>query len=168
MSDIFATNESDIAIIGLSCRFPGAENVEQFWQMLRDGVEAISFFSDEEVLAAGVDENLLERANYVKAGAVLHEIEQFDAAFFGYSPRDAALMDPQHRLFLEEAWKAIEHAGYDVSAFAGSIGVFAGVSMSSYLLNNLAPQRELLQSVNGYQVMIGNDKDFLPRGCLIS
>ena len=111
MSDIFAVNESDIAIIGLSCRFPGAKNVEQFWQMLRDGVEAVSFFSDEELLAAGVDEKLLERSNYVKAGAVLDDIEQFDAAFFGYSPREAALMDPQHRLFLQEAWKAVEHAG---------------------------------------------------------
>jgi len=162
MNDIFSTNESDIAIIGLSCRFPGAENGEQFWNMLRDGVEAISFFSDDEVAAAGVDEQLLKQPNYVKAGGVLNEIEQFDAAFFGYSPREAALMDPQHRLFLEEAWKAVEHAGYNVSLFGGSIGVFAGVSMSSYLLNNLAPNRELLQSVNGYQVMIGNDKDFLP------
>ena len=161
MNDKFLINKSDIAIIGMSCRFPGAEDYDAFWQNLRDGVESISFFSDEEVLAAGVDPALVSHPDYVKAGGVLSDIDHFDASFFAYSPREAALMDPQHRLFLEEAWKALEDAGYDPST-SGSIGVFAGGSMSSYLLNNLAPNRQLLKSVNGYQVMIGNDKDFLP------
>src|ERR687885_1734327 len=98
----------DIAIIGLTGRFPGARNVDQFWQNLRDGVESISFFSDEELAAAGVDTELLRSPNYVKARPVLDDVDLFDANFFGYSPREAEFMDPQHRLFLESSWEALE------------------------------------------------------------
>jgi acyl transferase domain-containing protein len=151
----------DIAIIGMAGRFPGARNVEEFWQNLRDGVESISFFSDEELLARGVEPALLQDANYVKAGAVIEDAELFDASFFNFTPREAEMMDPQHRLFLEHAWQALEQAGYEAEKYAGRIGVFAGESVNSYLLHNLLPQRELIESVGVFQTLIGNDRDHL-------
>src|SRR5689334_3871400 len=107
-------NESlDLAIVGLAGRWPGAHNPGQFWTNLCNGVEAVTFFSDEELLAAGVDPKLLQAPNYVKAGSVLDGVDLFDAAFFSYSPREAEIMDPQQRLFLECAWEALEDAGYN-------------------------------------------------------
>jgi acyl transferase domain-containing protein/acyl carrier protein len=151
----------DIAVIGLAGRFPGAASVEQFWQNLIDGVEAITFFSDEELLAAGVDESALSDASSVKAGAILEDIELFDASFFGFTAREAEMMDPQHRLFLEQSWAALENAGYDASKYAGRIGVYAGESVNSYLLHNLLSQRELIESVGYFQTLLGNDRDHL-------
>src|SRR4029079_11652644 len=92
---------SDIAIIGMAGRFPGARDLTQFWRNLCDGVESVSFFTDEELIAEGADPDLLRQPNCVKARAVLDDAESFDAAFFGYTPREAEIMDPQHRLFLE-------------------------------------------------------------------
>jgi amino acid adenylation domain-containing protein len=152
----------DIAIIGMSCRFPGATNIKEFWQNLRNGVESISAFSDEELLVAGVELGVLSKPNYVKNRAVLPDIELFDAAFFGFSPKEAKTIDPQHRLFLEIAWEALESAGYNPKAFASKIGTYAGVGMNTYLLNNLYYNRDILDCVGEYQLMIGNDKDFLP------
>src|ERR1022692_235387 len=123
---------SDIAIIGMSGRFPGASNIKQFWQNLRDGVESISFFTEDALLEAGVERSELHQPNYVKARPILPDIGLFDAAFFGYSPRDAELMDPQHRLLLESAWEALEDAGYDSLRYDGSIGVYAGSNLSFY------------------------------------
>ncbi len=151
----------DIAIIGMSGRFPGARNVEEFWQNLRGGVESITFFSDEELLQRGVEAALLSDASYVKAGAVIEDAELFDASFFNFTPREAEMMDPQHRLFLEHAWQALETAGYEAEKYAGRIGVFAGESVNSYLLHNLLPQRELIESVGVFQTLIGNDRDHL-------
>ena len=91
----------DIAIIGLSCRFPGAATAEEYWKNLCDGVESVTFFADEELLAAGVDPTLVANPSYVRAAPILRDVEMFDAAFFGYSPKDATMMDPQQRLFLE-------------------------------------------------------------------
>lgn len=153
--------DSDIAIIGISCRFPGAEGTNAFWQNLRDGVESISFFSDQELASAGIDPALRRHPNYVKASGVLSDIDLFDAFFFGYSPSEAAMMDPQHRLFLEYAWQAIENAGYDPETYKGLIGVYAGASMNTYLYNNLQSNRGLLEAGGGYHVMIASDKDFL-------
>ncbi|MEK6283067.1 MAG: type I polyketide synthase [Acidobacteriota bacterium] len=153
-------SESEIAIIGMAGRFPQAKNTEQFWQNLRDGLEAISPLTDEEVLAAGVDPSLLDDPRLVKASAALDEIELFDAAFFGINPREAEIMDPQHRFFLECAWEALENAGYDAERYRGVIGVFAGVSMSTYLLN-LYSNRDLLKRVTAFQIMLGNEKDYL-------
>jgi amino acid adenylation domain-containing protein len=152
---------SEIAMIGMAGRFPGASSIEQFWQNLRDGVEAVSFFSDDELLAAGVDPAMLNHPNYVKAGVLLENIEQFDASFFGYSPREAEIMDPQHRLFLECAWEALERAGYDSEKYDGAIGVFAGAGASSYFYN-LMSHPEIIEAVGGIQLAIGNDKDHLP------
>jgi acyl carrier protein len=110
--------DTAIAIVGMNGRFPGADNVANFWQNLRDGVESIRFFSDEELAAAGVEPELLSNHNYVKARAVLDNIGLFDATFFSYNPREAAIMDPQHRIFLECAWQALENAGYDAESIS--------------------------------------------------
>src|ERR1044071_3411453 len=114
----------EIAIIGMAGRFPGARNVEEFWQNLRDGVESVTFFTDEELLSSGVDPGLLLNPNYVKASPVLEGADLFDAEFFGYSPREAEMIDPQHRVFLECAWEALENAGYNPEAYKGLIGVY--------------------------------------------
>jgi phthiocerol/phenolphthiocerol synthesis type-I polyketide synthase E len=151
----------NIAIIGMSCRFPGARNVESFWDNLRRGVESVSFFSDEELLAAGVDPMELLSPGYVKAAAILGDAEQFDAHFFGYSPRDAELLDPQQRIFLEVAWEALENAGYQPDNCGASVGVYAGVGINTYLLNNIFANPKLAESLNPYQLVILNDKDFL-------
>jgi acyl transferase domain-containing protein/acyl carrier protein len=149
-----------VAIIGMSGRFPGAKNVDQLWQNLCNGVESISFFSDRELVASGVDPASLNDPQYVKAGAVLQDIEMFDASFFGFSPREAEIIDPQQRLFLECAWEALENAGYDPKTDKNLIGVYAGGNLSTYLLNNLASHPELIKALES-QITIANDKDFI-------
>jgi len=150
-----------IAIIGMAGRFPGAPDVDALWRILRDGVEAITRFSDEELAAAGVSPELLANPRYVRACGVLEDVEMFDAEFFGITPRDAEVMDPQQRLFLECAWQACENAGYDPHAFPGRIGVFAGAASTSYFAFHLLPRPEILAEVGGLQVKMLNDKDFL-------
>jgi acyl transferase domain-containing protein len=152
---------SEVAVVGMAGHFPGAANLDEFWRNLRDGVESVTDFSDEDALASGVSRETLAAGRYVNAAPVLDGIELFDASFFGYTPREAEIMDPQHRLFLECAWQALENAGYDSERCRGEIGVFAGVSMSSYLMNIYA-NRKLLGLVSRFQIMIGNDKDHLP------
>ncbi|PZD73142.1 6-deoxyerythronolide-B synthase EryA2, modules 3and 4 [Acaryochloris thomasi RCC1774] len=163
---------TEIAVVGLSCRFPGAENQEQFWQNLCDGVESITFFTDEEILASGVDPQLLQRSDYVKASPILGEIETFDANFFSYTPKEAELIDPQQRLLLECAWESLEDAGYDPWCYDGSIALYAGASMNTFLLNNVYPNRHRLDnhdpmqmlnlsSMGGFQMTVANDKDYL-------
>ena len=154
-------SDSDIGVIGLACRFPGASSVEMFWQNLCAGIESIDFFSDAELLAAGVDPVLLANSNYVKAGTVLPDIEKFDAAFFGFTPREAETMDPQQRLFLECAQEVLEHAGYNPDTYRGAIGVFAGAGISSYLLYNIYPNGKLAKALGDYHLVLANDKDFL-------
>ena len=150
-----------IAIIGMAGRFPKARNIDELWQNLCHGVEGISFFTDEELEVAGV-EFPKGNPNYVKARGVLDAADCFDAAFFGMTPREAEVTDPQHRLFLECAWEALEHAGCDPAKFDGAIGVFAGMSMNAYLAHNLLTHPELVAQLNEHQLMLGNDKDFLP------
>jgi acyl transferase domain-containing protein len=150
-----------VAIIGMTGRFPGAKDIDQFWMNLRNGVESIQFFSDEELLASGVDHTLLTHPNYVRANAPLDDIDLFDASFFGYTPREAQLMDPQQRLFLECAWEALEETGYNTGRNEQMIGVFAGVGINTYLLANIYPQRDLMEEAGDFQVMLLNDKDFL-------
>lgn len=151
----------DIAIIGLSCRLPGAATAEEFWNNLCDGVESITFFSDQELVEAGVDPALVDNPNYVKAAPVLRDVEMFDAAFFGYSPKDVALMDPQQRLFLEVCWEAFENAGYDPASYPGKVGVLssAGGIVSSYLVAKLHHPDFPGQTASTSH--INNDKDFL-------
>ena len=117
-------NSAGVAIVGIACRFPGAADRSAFWQNLCDGVESISALSEEELLSAGVPAELLRDPSYVKAAALLPDIDQFDAAFFEYSPEEARLMDPQQRLLLEVAWESFEDAGERVGDPARPIGVF--------------------------------------------
>ncbi|HJT56494.1 MAG TPA: beta-ketoacyl synthase N-terminal-like domain-containing protein [Ktedonobacteraceae bacterium] len=154
------TAEQDVAIIGMAGRFPGARSIDQFWHNLQDGKESITFFSEEEALAAGADPNLVKHPHYVKVYGVLDDIELFAAEFFGFSPREAQTLDPQQRFFLECAWEALENAGYDAETYKGHIGVFAGASMSGYLRRILA-NREIANAVGGNQIMLGNDKDYI-------
>jgi acyl transferase domain-containing protein/thioesterase domain-containing protein len=154
--------ESAIAIIGMAGRFPGARNIGEFWRNLRDGVESIRQLSDAELIAAGVSAEELANPDYVKAAAILDDVEMFDASFFGLSPKDAAIMDPQHRHFLECAWEALEHAGHAAESFPGSIGVYAGSGMSSYLIHNLLTNQKLVESAGLFLLkQTGNDKDVL-------
>jgi len=150
-----------IAIIGMAGRFPGAKSIDEFWQNLWNGVESIAFFSDEELRASGIDPVLLGDPNYVKAYGVLEGVELFDASLFGLRPREAEIMDPQHRLFLECAWEALESAGYDSARYDGAIGVYAGVGVDTYALVNLLPNPDLLQSVGALQTSIRNRTDHL-------
>ncbi len=151
-----------IAIVGMAIRFPGANSPEQFWQNLEQGVESISFFSEGDIVAAGIDPELVQNPRYVKARSILENVEQFDAKFFGFTPREAAITDPQHRIMLECAWESLENAGYDSETYPGRIGVYAGMGLSSYSLFNLYPNRDLIESVGVFQTLISNDKDFLP------
>ena len=151
---------TDIALVGMAGRFPGAKNLDEFWQNLLEGVNSITFFSDAELEAANIDPDLLKNPLYVKAGAVLENIELFDASFFGYTRREAEIMDPQHRLFLECAWEAIEHAGYDCETYEGRIGVFSGASLNGYLLN-VYSHPEIVKSTSDLQILIGNKTDHL-------
>jgi amino acid adenylation domain-containing protein len=149
-----------IAVVGRSGRFPGAAGVEELWRRLRAGEECISRLGDEELRRQGVPEPELTDPRYVKAAGVLAAADEFDAAFFGFSPREAELMDPQHRVFLECAWEALEDAGYDSLRYRGRIGVYAGVGINSYLHHaGILGMRELSER---YQAFIANDKDFVP------
>ncbi|HEY3578901.1 MAG TPA: type I polyketide synthase [Pyrinomonadaceae bacterium] len=153
----FAT-DSDIAIIGMAGRFPKAPDLDAFWRNLREGVESIEALTDEELLSSGVDAALLKNPNYVKASSSLENYDLFDPAFFGMTPREAEIIDPQHRLLLECAWEALESAGYDASRYPGAIGVFAGASISTYL-SNLLSNPALLGNVTTFQLLMANDKD---------
>jgi len=154
---------ADVAIVGMSGRFPGARDPDELWRNLRDGVESIRPLSDAELRAAGVDEEWLRDPNYVKAAGTIDGIDLFDAGFFGLSPKDAAIMDPQHRIFLECAVEALDHAGIAPKRFAGQIGVFAGCGMNAYFMHNVLPNPGLLRSVGLFLLRhTGNDRDFLP------
>jgi len=150
----------DIAIVGMSGRFPGAHDVAELWANIRAGASGITRFGDAELRAAGVPERLLADPGYVKAGAVLDGIDLFDASFFGVGPKEAQILDPQHRLFLEHSWQALEDAGCDPSRLDGTVGVFGGSAWSSYLSNNVAPSG--VGAVMGeLAVGLANDKDSL-------
>jgi acyl transferase domain-containing protein len=149
-----------IAIIGMSGRFPGAKDLDAFWHILSNGIESIRPFTREELIASHVDPVVLEHRNYVNMGAPFEDSDKFDAAFFGYLPKQAERMDPQHRVLLELAWSAIEHAGYDPDRYPGLIGVFSGIARNSYLTSNLASHEHLKNTVGEYDMMIGNERDF--------
>lgn len=152
---------SDVAVIGMACRVPGANSTGQFWENLKAGRESTVFLSDEELQSAGVPLSLRSDPQYVKVAAPLLEgVDGFDAAFFGFTAREAQLLDPQQRIFLEVAWEALESAGYDPHSYRGSAGVYAGVGQSSYLLRLLADE-ELIESLGGHSGLLGVDKDFL-------
>jgi acyl transferase domain-containing protein/acyl carrier protein len=150
----------EIAVIGLSGRFPGARDVQQYWRNIRDGVESITHFTDRELEALGVAPQWLTDPDYVKSGTVLDEFDTFDAFFFGYAPGEAESIDPQQRIFLETAWLALESAGYDPETYDGPIGVFGGCNRSDYL-SGIPADLDLGDSAGAYERMIGNEKDYL-------
>jgi acyl transferase domain-containing protein/acyl carrier protein len=149
-----------IAIIGMAGRFPGAKTIEQFWENISNARESITFFSDEELEFSGIPAKVYTQPNYVKARSIIGGIEYFDAAFFGFSPREAELLDPQQRLFLEVAWESLETAGYSSDGSSYRIGVYAGSTLSAYMLNNLATHTAFRGS-GTMQALLGNDKDYL-------
>jgi phthiocerol/phenolphthiocerol synthesis type-I polyketide synthase E len=157
---VSASSPSGIAVVGLACRFPGAPDPETFWRNLRDGVESISFFSEEELRASGVQPSLRADPRYVPAKGVLDDIESFDAGFFHFTPLEAERMDPQHRVFLEACWQALEDAGCDPTRFPGPIGVFGGETLGAYFFH-LASHPRIGASVATLQNMIGLDREFL-------
>jgi phthiocerol/phenolphthiocerol synthesis type-I polyketide synthase E len=150
-----------MAVVGMSGRFPGAPGLDGFWQTIRDGVEVLETFDDADLDAARVDAALRDQARYVRKGTVLPDADAFDASFFGVPPRDAQILDPQQRIFLECAWEALEHAGYAGAAAGQSIGVYAGVGMNTYFVTQILSNPAFVASAGGYQLMVGSDKDFL-------
>ena len=153
----------EVAIVGMAGRFPGANDIDALWRNIRDGVESVTAFADQELRERGVSESDLTDAEYVKAGVLLEGIDQFDAGFFGYSPRDAEQLDPQHRIFLETAWHALEHAGHAGGDRTKLFGVYAGSGANVYLLRHLLAGVDWrfsdIASLLG--LMNGNDKDSL-------
>ena len=145
-----------IAIIGMNGRFPGAKNIEEFWHNLYNGVESVKFFSREELIENGLDEHLLNNPKFVAADAVLDDIDKFDASFFGYSAREAEIMDPQHRIFLECAWEVMESAGYNSELYDGRVSVYAGSALSGYMIRNLYSNPGLVEDIGTFKIMISN------------
>lgn len=156
------TELNGIAIVGMATRVPGAGDIATLWANLTGGVESVSFFTAEELADAGVPTRVTSHPGYVPASAVLRQTDMFDAAFFGLTPREAALLDPQGRLLMECVWEAIEDAGHVPATFSGLVGVFGGVGASRYFMRNLLPAGDRLDGAGAYQAMIANDKDFIP------
>jgi acyl transferase domain-containing protein len=154
-------NNTGIAIVGMAGRFPDASNIRDFWRNLARGHESLVEFSDQEILAAGVSAELLADPNYVKRGTVLEGSDRFDAGFFGFNPREAEVIDPQQRVFLECAWEALEDAGYAGDSTPEATGVFAGTSINTYMIANIMANPGVVASVGEYQLMLACDKDFL-------
>lgn len=158
--DELSISQTDVAVIGMAGRFPGAHNVQEFWHNLSEGIESIVFFTDRELLDLGVDPTLLSHPNYVKAGAPLEGVDLFDAGFFGIKSTEALIMDPQHRIFLECAWEALENSGYCADRYDGSIAVYAGSNSSTYLAKVRA--NHLIHTMMGdFLSIMANDKDYL-------
>ena len=153
--------DNDIAIIGLSGRFPEASNIEEFWELIKSGKEAITHYSRKELENKGVANELLDHPNYVYANGSIPTADKFDAAFFGFTPKEADFMDPQHRVFLESCHEALESAGYSTENYEGSIGIFAGSGPDNYILKNLFQHKDALRNIGEFQTIISNGKDFL-------
>jgi amino acid adenylation domain-containing protein len=149
-----------VAVVGMAARYPGARTVDELWQVLRDGRETVSFFSDDQ-LDPGIPASLRTDAQYVKARGILEDAEQFDASFFGISPREAEVTDPQQRVILELAWESLEHAGHVPGSFDGRIGVFAGKYNDTYWSENVVKRPEVVEAVGAFQAMVANEKDYV-------
>jgi acyl transferase domain-containing protein/acyl carrier protein len=154
-------SEFDVAVVGMSARFPGADDLAAFWSNLRGGVESITLFTPDELRAAGVPESLVRHADYVPAIGRLRDVESFDAAFFGYAPREAETLEPAHRIFLECAWEALEDAACDPEQFEGSVGVYAGAGGTHYADRHVRSNPELVSAVGDFHVTLGSSKDFI-------
>ena len=136
------------------------KNIGEFWKNIKDGVESIQFFTDQDLSKSGLSPEQFNMPGYVKAGAIIEAFDQFDAQFFGFSPREAEIFNPQHRIFLECAWEALESAGYNADTYSGRIGVYAGEALNTYFMR-IVSNPALTKTLNEIQMLIGNDKDFL-------
>jgi acyl transferase domain-containing protein/thioesterase domain-containing protein len=161
MGGFRGNRSSEIAIIGLSLRVPGADNERQFWHNLSTGTESLSVFADDELDLGLRQRVLVNRPDFVKSGGILEDIDRFDAEFFGCSAREAQLLDPQQRLFLQACWEALESAGYDPDRYAGSIGVYAGAGINTYFCLNLLPSTDITDFATLQSIVTKNDKDYL-------
>lgn len=151
----------NIAIIGMAGRFPMAANVDEFWANLASGRDCFSDFSVEELVAAGVPHEVAAAASYVRRSPILEKPAEFDAHLFGFSPKEAEFIDPQHRLLMECAWEVLEHAGHDPHRFDGAIGIWAGCGPSNYFLKNILSHAGHFESLSNFNTIVGNDKDYL-------
>ena len=152
--------EEGVAVVGMACRYPGADSVDRFWQNLCQGKESVTFFSDDQ-LDPGIPESLRNDPDYVRARGVLNDIDKFDAGFFKATPREAELTDPQQRVMLELAWAALENAGLDPASYPGLVGVFAGVGNNTYYVNNILTRPDILEAAGPFTAMVGNEKDYV-------
>lgn len=151
----------ELAVIGMAGRFPGADSIAAFWENLRAGVESIRDLSEEELRAAGVDATTRDHPSYVRRAADVRDIDRFDASFFGFTPREAELTDPQFRVFLEDVWAALEDAGHSTDRHDLRIGVFVGGSTSTYAANVIASIPRAARIAGAFQISIGNERDYL-------
>jgi amino acid adenylation domain-containing protein len=151
----------EIAVIGMALRVPGAMTPEKFWENLQQGVEAIKFYADSELAEIGIDATLINNPAYIKARGTIDHMKDFDAEFFNINSREAEILDPQHRIFLETAWMTLEDAGYDPKTYLGRIGVFAGNGPNRYLINNLLPNADVINDHGYYSLTLANEKDML-------
>jgi len=158
--ELTENSSNDIAVIGMSCRFPGADDPDEFWDNLLNGVDSVTAFSKEELLQSGVSEHLIDDEDYVPSAGIISDIDKVDAEFFGFSPMEASLLDPQQRVLLECAYRALENSGYTSLKFKGKIGVFTGVGFSTYLVENLLPNKKLINSTGIFPIQIANGNDF--------
>ena len=157
----------EVAIVGMSCRFPDAASPEQFWQNIVTGRESVRQISDLDLAVAGISPTVSKSGNYVRAAARLKDSDKFDAGFFGITSREARSMDPQHRIFLECTWEALEDAGYAKRSVDMTTALVAGSGPNTYFANNVVTDHDftqdgMLDSMSGFQAMLGNDKDYLP------
>jgi amino acid adenylation domain-containing protein len=159
-SDARNTGQEPIAVIAMAGRFPGARDVEQFWDNLCTGRDTITFFKDDE-LDPGLPASLTSDPDYVKARGVIDDAEMFDAAFFGISPREAELMDPQQRIFMELCWECLERGGHAPDASTGPVGVFAGMYNATYFQRHVMYRPDLIEKLGEFQVMLANEKDYI-------
>ena len=155
-----STIREEVAIIGMAGHFPGAKDISQFWHNLCEGIESIETFTPEQLSASGVDSATLENPAWVNKGAVMEGADFFDATFFGFSPLEAEIMDPQHRVFLECAWEALEDAGYDPETYHGRIGVFGGVALNTYFPNILLKRPDVVERAGHQLMVLANEKDY--------
>jgi len=152
---------NNIAIIGMAGKFPGADSIDQYWDNILGGVDCIREYDLEDVIASGVERSKALSTGYVRRGANLDDIDKFDASFFGFLPSEAALLDPQIRIFLETVQQALDNAGCDPDRYSGEIGVFAGAGLNNYFLKNIMRNPGRFEDIVDFQTIISNDKDFL-------
>ncbi|MET0396200.1 MAG: amino acid adenylation domain-containing protein [Longimicrobiaceae bacterium] len=161
--DQVTTTGFEVAVIGMAGRFPGADDIDAFWRNLQGGVESIAFFTREQLVEEGCDAALLDDPNFVPAAGELRGADEVDAALFNLTPRDAQILDPQHRILLECAWSALEHAGYDPARTDEPVGVFAGCGSNHYV-RHLEQNSEVVSAVGGMRLALANEKDHLAPG----